>query len=121
MTTVIGGVDTWVEVEEFGRVTVPGSRSGCRDCTTCWGRVMALDSQTARRSHDRIHGRSALHTVSTYACKSRLVLESTAVEAPSHELTALPKVLVLLDLAGTTVILDAIGCWKNPAQHLRAQ
>ena len=31
------------------------------------GPVVALDGKTARRSHDRSHDRSALHTVSAYA------------------------------------------------------
>ena len=63
---------------------------------------LALDGKTARRSHDRSHGRSALHTVSAYACENRLVL-------------------ALLDLTGTTVTVDAMGCQKDLARHIRSQ
>ena len=35
------------------------------------GQVVALDGKTARRSHNRSHDRSALHTVSAYICESR--------------------------------------------------
>ncbi len=42
-----------------------------------------------------------------------------AVEAPSNELTVLPEVLALLDLAGATVTLDALGCRKDLAQRIR--
>ena len=69
--------------------------------------MVALDGKTARRAHDRGHGRSALHTVSAHVCESRLVLAQTAVEAKSNEIPVLP---LLLDLAGTTVTVDAIGC-----------
>ena len=80
--------------------------------------MVALDGKTARRAHDRGHGRSALHPVSAYACESRLVLAQTAVEAKSNELPVRP---LLRDLAGTTVTVDALGCWKNPARHIRSQ
>ena len=48
------------------------------------GPVVARDGQTARRAHDRRHDRSALHTVSAYACQRRLVLAQTAVAAKSN-------------------------------------
>ena len=49
------------------------------------------------------------------------MLARTAVAAQSHEITALPEVLVLLDLAGTTVTIDVIGCQKDLAQRIRSQ
>ena len=66
------------------------------------GQEVVLDGKTARRSHDRSHGRSALHTVSAYAGESRLVL-------------------ALLDLAGATITLDALGCQKELARYIRSQ
>ena len=154
LTAVIGGADTWVEVEEFGRdhrawferwlhlphgipshdtfgrvfaLLDPEPREAgfarwvqtLHDQLT--GQVVALDGKTARRSHDRSHGRSALHTVSAYAGESRLVLAQTAVAAQSNEITAVPEVLALLDLAGATVTLDALGCQKELARHIRSQ
>ena len=85
------------------------------------GPVVALDGKTARRSHDRSHERSALPTVSAYACESRLMLAQTAVDVQSNEIPALPEVLALLALTGTTVTVDAMGCQKDLARHIRSQ
>ena len=78
------------------------------------GRVVALDGKIARRAYDRCQGRSALPTVSAYAGESRLGLAQTAVAARPHEITAIPEVLALLDLAEATVTLDALGCPAHP-------
>ena len=44
-----------------------------------------------------------------------MALAQTAVAAQSNEITAIPEVLALLDLAGATVTLDALGCQKELA------
>ena len=49
------------------------------------------------------------------------MLAQTAVAAKSHAITSLPEVLALLDLAGTTVTIDAIDCQKDLAQRIRSQ
>ena len=154
LAAVIGGADTWVEVEEFGRdhrawferwLCLPhglpshdtfGRVFALLDPEQLeagfaqWvqtlpaqltGQVGALDGKTARHSHDRSRGRSALHTVGAYAGESRLVLAQTAVAARSHEIAAIPEVLALLDWAGATVTLDALGCQKARARHIRSQ
>ena len=143
LTAVIGGADTWVEVEEFGRDHRAWFEPWLRlphgiPSHDTFGRVFALldpeqlemgfarwvqtlHGKTARRSHDRSHEQSTLHTVSAYACESRLVLVQTAVDAQSNEIPALPEVLALLNLAGTTVTVDAMGCQKDLARHIRSQ
>ena len=143
LTAVIGGADTWVEVEEFGRDHrawfepwlrlphgIPSHDTfrrvfallGPEQLEAGFARwVQTLHGKTARRSHDRSHERSALHTVSAYACESRLVLAQTAGDAKANEIPALPEVMALLDLAGTTVTVDAMGCRKDLARHIRSQ
>ena len=49
------------------------------------------------------------------------MLAQTAVDAQSNEIPALPEVLALLALTGTTVTVDAIGCQKDLARHIRSQ
>ena len=43
------------------------------------------------------------------------------MEAKSNEIPALPEVLALLDLTGITVTVDAMGCQKDLARHIRSQ
>jgi len=55
--------------------------------------VIAIDGKTLRRSHDRAAGKKALHVVSAWAVKNRLVLAQLATEEKSNEITAIPILL----------------------------
>jgi predicted transposase YbfD/YdcC len=87
----------------------------------CGGQVVAVDGKTARGSRDRRRGRSALHMVSAWACSNRLVLGQEATEEKSNEITAIPKLLELLELKGCIVTLDAMGCQRAIAAQIIAQ
>ena len=86
----------------------------------CQG-VVALDGKTLRRSYDRAEGSSPLHLVSAWAAEQRLVLGQLAVEGKSNEITAVPKLLELLSLAGTVVTADAMHCQRQVAQQVIEQ
>jgi predicted transposase YbfD/YdcC len=77
------------------------------------GEVIAVDGKTARGSRDRKNGRSPLHMVSAWACNNRLVLGQEATQEKSNEITAIPKLLALLELKGCLVTIDAMGCQRN--------
>ena len=89
--------------------------------STTAGEVIAVDGKSARGSRDRRRGRSALHMVSAWACSNRLVLGQEATEEKSNEITAIPKLLELLELKGCIVTLDAMGCQRAIAAQIRAQ
>ena len=80
---------------------------------------IAIDGKTARRSHDRGIGRSALHLVSAWATANHLTLGQVAVSDKSNEIAAIPRLLELLDLSGAIVTIDAIGCQKEIARQVR--
>ena len=87
----------------------------------CWPdkpALVAIDGKTSRRSHDRKTGQKALHLVSAFATRSRLVLGQEAVEEKSNEITAIPALLERIDLAGALVSIDAIGCNPSTAQAI---
>lgn len=71
--------------------------------------VIAIDGKTARGSHDRKRGQNPLHMVSAWGCTKRLVLGQGATEEKSNEITAIPKLLALLELKGCIVTIDAMG------------
>ncbi len=85
------------------------------------GEVVAIDGKTLRGSDDRGIGNEAIHLVSAWASQSRLVLAQRKVEAKSNEITAIPEVLRLLDFAGCTVTLDAMGCQTAIAKQIVQQ
>jgi predicted transposase YbfD/YdcC len=60
-----------------------------------------------------------LHLVSAWAYEQRLTLAQIAVADKSNEITAVPKLLKMLDLHGALVSLDAMGCQKDIARDIR--
>ena len=82
------------------------------------GEVVAIDGKTVRRSHDRTLGKRAIHMVNVWASANGLVLGQAKVAEKSNEITAIPKLLQLLELAGCIVTIDAMGCQKEIAREI---
>jgi predicted transposase YbfD/YdcC len=80
---------------------------------------IAIDGKSLRRSFDRATGQAALHLVSAWATEQHLVLGQVAVDSKSNEITAIPKLLELLDVSGAIVTIDAMGCQKDIAAKVR--
>lgn len=78
--------------------------------------VIAVDGKTSRRTRGK--GKAALHMVSAFAANQRLVLAQTKVSDKSNEITAIPKLLDLLDIEGSTITIDAMGCQRDIAQKI---
>lgn len=76
----------------------------------CFGaQVIPIDGKTLKGSYDREQGRSALHLVSAWSSKYRLVLGQVKVADKSNEITAIPALLELLNIAGCIITIDAMG------------
>jgi predicted transposase YbfD/YdcC len=80
--------------------------------------VVAIDGKTARRTHKKAKGEAAIHMVTAYAVERRLVLGQVKTEQKSNEITAIPKLLDALSLAGATVTIDAMGCQREIAAKI---
>ena len=80
--------------------------------------VLAVDGKTARRSHDRQNGLGALHSVSIWASEFGLTLGQVACAEKSHEITAIPEVLRLVDIRGAIITIDAMGAQKAIAAEI---
>ncbi len=76
---------------------------------TVEAQVIPIDGKTLKGSYDREHNKSALHLVSAWASEHRLVLGQVKVADKSNEITAIPALLELLDLAGCIITINAIG------------
>jgi predicted transposase YbfD/YdcC len=79
---------------------------------------IAIDGKTLRRSAAASRGLGPLHLVSAWATKNHLALGQVVVDGKSNEITAIPRLLELLDLHGALVTLDAMGCQKAIAQKI---
>jgi hypothetical protein len=74
------------------------------------GQVITIDGKTLRRSYDALSSKSAIHMVSAWATMNHISLGQVVVDAKSNEITAIPKLLDLIDVSGGMVTIDAMGC-----------
>ena len=82
------------------------------------GEVVAIDGKTARRSMDGAGNRGPIHLVNAWATANQLVLGQVRTSEKSNEITAIPELLRVLDLAGCIVTIDAMGCQKAIAKDI---
>jgi len=80
--------------------------------------VIAIDGKTLCNSIDINSKNSAIHMVSAFATEMNLVLAQQKVSEKSNEITAIPKLLALLDLRGQIVTIDAMGTQKAIAKQI---
>jgi predicted transposase YbfD/YdcC len=76
-------------------------------------RLVAVDGKTCRGSHDGAKDLGALHIVSAWASEQGIALGQVATDAKSNEITAIPQLLEQIDLTGTLITIDAMGCQKE--------
>jgi len=107
--------------DTFGRVFARISPEEFEQCFLNWVRatfgeiapqVVAIDGKTSRHSYDKASNKAAIHMVSAWAAENRLVLGQIKTEAKSNEITAIPELLKVLELTGSIVTIDAMGCQK---------
>lgn len=77
---------------------------------------IAIDGKVARRSYGE--DQKALHMVSAFASESGLVMAQRRVEDKTNEITAIPHLLDILDIEGSIVSIDAMGCQKSIAEKV---
>ena len=90
-----------------------------KECTKKQGPrmdVVALDGKVARRCHGACA--DGPDVVSAWACGARVVLGQLACEEKSNEITAIPRLLEMLELYGCVVTIDAIGTQKEIAKAI---
>lgn len=73
--------------------------------------TISIDGKTIRGSKD--DGRKAIHMVSAWGNKNRLVLGQIRTAEKSNEITAVPRLLDMLDISGCIVTADAMSCQKE--------
>ena len=81
-------------------------------------RLVAIDGKTCRGSHDLAKDLGPLHIVSAWASEEGVALGQVATDAKSNEITAIPKLLEQIELAGTLITIDAMGCQKEIVEQV---
>jgi len=84
------------------------------------GEVVAIDGKALCGTREP-GSKAIVHMVSAWAEGNGLVLAQRKVDEKSNEITAIPKLLDALELSGTVVTIDAMGCQKSIAEKIVAK
>jgi predicted transposase YbfD/YdcC len=113
--------------DTFERVFASLEQRAFQRCFVSWmtawhlkltGKHLAIDGKAVCGSASPSKGFRALHLVNVWATEAKLCLGVVSCEDKSNEITAIPELLNLLDLKGSLVTIDAIGCQKKIAEQI---
>ncbi|MHB1766606.1 MAG: ISAs1 family transposase [Phycisphaerae bacterium] len=83
------------------------------------GKLLAMDGKTLRRSFQHGWDKSGMaHMVSVFAQANRQVLSQIQCEGKGQEISAILKILALVDIQGAVVSIDAMGCQRTIAKTI---
>ena len=115
----IGRVLSLIKPDQFQKAFLDWIASFADDsCDDGQPRFVPIDGKTLRGSGGANHRQQPLHLVSAWATKQGMTLGQVAVDSKSNEITAIPKLLKMLELSGAIVSIDAMGCQKEIAQAI---
>ena len=87
-------------------------------CPSLEGQHIAVDGKCVRGSHDG--QQNAIHLVSAWSSANGLTLGQVRTADKSNEITAIPELLATLDIKGTIITIEAMGCQHDIAAKIVA-
>ena len=84
------------------------------------GQLVAIDGKALRQSFDKATSKSAIHMVSARATANHISLGQVVVDEKSNEITAIPKLLEIVEIPGALVTIDVMGCQAEIAGKIVA-
>ncbi|MDE9484348.1 ISAs1 family transposase, partial [Xenorhabdus bovienii] len=85
------------------------------------GEIIAIDGKALRSTGNWHQRLSPIHMVSAFATANGVIMGQLKTENKSNEITAIPKLIDLLDIKGCLVTLDAMGCQTKIAKKIITQ
>jgi predicted transposase YbfD/YdcC len=114
--------------DTFGRIFARIDPDAFESCFRIWmaslvelsgGKLVAIDGKSIRRSFQHGWDKSGMaHLVSCFAASNGLVFAQEKTDGKGQELSAIEKLLGMLDLKGAVVSIDAIGTHKQVADKI---
>jgi predicted transposase YbfD/YdcC len=113
-----GRIFSILDPEEFRRCFINWVKDLCGEMA---GDIVNLDGKALRRSFDTASSKSMIYMVSAWANSNNLLLGQVKVAEKSNEITAIPKLLDLIDIVGSLVTIDAMGTQKEIAAKIKSK
>ena len=82
------------------------------------GKLINFDGKKMRGVSPKSRGNKGLFILSAWVNENRICLGQEKVQDKSNEITAIPNLIDKLDLEGSTVSIDAIGCQVDIATKI---
>jgi predicted transposase YbfD/YdcC len=82
------------------------------------GKHVILDGKAVRAATDRVHCGKIPYLVNAYMAEAGLCIGQIRIDEKTNEIKGIPELLEWLDLEGSTVTIDAIGCQKEITKQL---
>ena len=83
--------------------------------------VIAIDGKTMRGTGGKKNAKVAIHMVSAFAARQRLVLAQMKVSEKSNEIVAIPALLDMMAIEGAVITIDAMGCQRDISARIIAK
>ena len=112
--------------DTFGRVFAMIDNEAFAQCFSNWVSslckmnedIVNIDGKQLRCSFDTDSDKAAIYMVSAWANANEMVLGQVRVADKSNEITAIPKLLDILELNGSIVTIDAMGTQREIAAKI---
>jgi len=114
----IGRVVSLIKPQQFQKAFLDWVATLAADDDSSGPKFVPIDGKTLRGSGGAKHRNNPLHVVSAWATQQGMTLGQVAVDSKSNEITAIPKLLEMLELKGAIVSIDAMGCQKEIAKQI---
>jgi len=82
----------------------------------CYGKQVCIDGKSVRGTNRR--GAMKLHMISMWVREDGISLGQIKTEEKSNEITAIPQLLDSVDIRGSIVTIDAMGCQREIAKNI---
>jgi predicted transposase YbfD/YdcC len=79
---------------------------------------IAIDGKAVRAATDKAHSGRIPYLINAYMTEAGLCVGQIKVDEKSNEIKGIPKMLEWLDLEGSVITIDAIGCQKEITEIL---
>ena len=82
------------------------------------GQLISFDGKKMKGVSPKSRGNKGLFILSAWVGENRICLGHKKVEDKSNEITAIPELIDSIDIEGSTVSIDAIGCQVEVAEKI---